>query len=544
MRSRLFTYLVVLGFAFGSLVFNACSDQVPLNIKITSQGSAADVLSASAKTGDGKVTLSWQLPSNGKGVTIRRDTAGFPFGPTSGTEVYAGSATSYTDNSVVIGQRYYYLIITIDNNLNFAGGVQKSAVAYDYGAFASNPSTSSDIVKVIVIDGNALYIGGSDRVPSGVAQWRVEKRDKTTGVLDTAFGTAGVLQIDPSGSSNDEVRSMVIDGSSLFIAGSDGSLGASNSQWRIEKRDKNSGALDPTFDGDGILTINPSANNDEIRKILIVGTGLFALGSDQGPGSTNSQWRIEKRDVASGALVGAFGTGGIIQANLSGGADELYCATVDGSALYIGGSDSIPGNLQWRVEKRDATTGALDTGFDGDGILTVNPSVTSSDELYAIAVDGLSLFIAGYDGSPSVSNAQWRIEKRNKATGALDVGFDGDGIVTSNPSVNPDYPNALITDASGIYIAGYDGVFGLGNLQWRIEKRDKVTGALLNAFDTDGIIQYNHGTVSDEIFALWLDGGQIYLGGYESGSGNTAWLVEKRDKDTGAKVSGTPFENP
>lgn len=38
-----------------------------------------------------------------------------------------------------------------------------------------------------------------------------------------------------------------------------------------------------------------------------------------------------------------------------------------------------------------------------------------------------------------------------------------------------------------------------GNAQWRIEKRDLVTGELVTDFGTDGVIQFNLGDTSNEL---------------------------------------------
>src|SRR5260370_32816738 len=49
--------------------------------------------------------------------------------------------------------------------------------------------------------------------------------------------------------------------------------------------------------------------------------------------------------------------------------------------LYIGGYDNVAGNVQWRLEKRNKTTGAFCAGrgecvagaFDTDGVVQTNP---------------------------------------------------------------------------------------------------------------------------------------------------------------------------
>jgi hypothetical protein len=71
----------------------------------------------------------------------------------------------------------------------------------------------------------------------------------------------------------------------------------------------------------------------------------------------------------------------------------------------------------WRTHKYDITTGALVTAFDGDGIATNTLAATGDERPQAIKVDSDYLYIAGYDNV--AGNIEWRIEKRNKTTGAL-----------------------------------------------------------------------------------------------------------------------------
>ena len=84
----------------------------------------------------------------------------------------------------------------------------------------------------------------------------------------------------------------------------------------------------------------------------------------------NPQYQIERRDLHSGALVAEFGTGGVITENPSGGIAVPYAVVTDSSGLYIGGFDAggTGGSLQWRIEKRDLASGTfLEEGLTGMG---------------------------------------------------------------------------------------------------------------------------------------------------------------------------------
>jgi len=76
---------------------------------------------------------------------------------------------------------------------------------------------------------------------------------------------------------------------------------------------------------------------------------------------------------------------------------------VDSTGLYIVGSDRVPGNWRWRIEKRSLITGAL------IWVKTSNPS-SFSDWAWGVAVDRTGVYVVGYDGVPG--NWRWRIEKR------------------------------------------------------------------------------------------------------------------------------------
>ena len=116
----------------------------------------------------------------------------------------------------------------------------------------------------------------------------------------------------------------------------------------------------------------------------------------------DKQWRIEKRDLTTGALIAAFGTAGVVTSNPSAGDDCAQAITADASGIYVAGFDKFPGNDEWRIEKRDLTTGALAC------TTTSNPSV-GFDVVRAITAYASGLYVAGLD--ESLGDIEWRIEK-------------------------------------------------------------------------------------------------------------------------------------
>ena len=190
--------------------------------------------------------------------------------------------------------------------------------------------------------------------------------------------------------------------------------------------------------------------------VTIDSTGIYVVGRDE-----SSAWRIEKRTLTTGNLIWKQ------ISSQSGSLVVPYDVAVDSTGIYVVGHN---GGTDWRIDKRSTSTGALITSFDGEGIVTSNPS-SNSDIPGGIAIDSSGIYVVGSDFSPG--NAQWRIEKRNLTTGALITSFDGDGVVTFNPSSSNDIPYSVAVDSTGIYVVGFDNVLGLD--RWRIEKRSNIS---------------------------------------------------------------------
>ncbi|MBN2323988.1 MAG: hypothetical protein JXQ30_09645 [Spirochaetes bacterium] len=387
-----------------------------------------------------------------------------------------------------------------------------------------NPSVGGDYTFCIALDSQYIYVAGEDS-PLGNSEWRIEKRDITTGALVTSFGTNGVVTTNPS-TDYDSAYCIVVDSNYIYVSGFDQSPGSGDLQWRIEKRSKETGALITAFDTDGIIEVNPGDGADYVL-VTIDDLYIYAAGADSSIDS--GQFRIEKRDKTSGALVDAFGTNGVVTWNPSGQWDGPNSISIDTNYMYVTGSDMAPGNDQWRIEKRDKTTGALVTAFGTGGIVTSNPS--SGGDWAQSAVDANYIYSAGVDSSPG--DMQWRIEKRDITSGALVTAFGTNGVVTGNPSISDDKIYTILVDENYIYTVGNDQLHGTNNSQWRIEKRDSVTGAPAASFGTNGVVTVNPSSGHDGARSINYDESYIYIAGFDQSKDEGQWRIEKRNKATG-----------
>ncbi len=280
------------------------------------------------------------------------------------------------------------------------------------GAVTTNPSLESDSVTAVVLDGMFLYAVGGDRVP-GQARWRIEKRLLSDGLLDPAFGIGGVVVSDPS-TESDFPTDCALDGSFLYIVGNNAVPPTNGDyEWRIERRSTTDGVLDSGFGTAGVVTWDSGPARDSATRIAIDSSYMYVVGYHDPGGLGDDAWAIHKRSLLDGALDSVFGSGGIVVSNPSMQSDRTRSIAIDGSHLYVVGSDESPGPSmsQWRVERRSLVDGALDPVFDLDGVVTENPSARG-DSPAGVALDSSFIYIIGYYQGPG--SREWRVEKRCK----------------------------------------------------------------------------------------------------------------------------------
>ena len=110
--------------------------------------------------------------------------------------------------------------------------------------------------------------------------------------------------------------------------------------------------------------------------------------------------------------------------NPAAGTDIIYAVEVDGSGVYHVGVDTIGGDNRWRLIKRRKSDGSeLWSTFS-------DPTAAGNDVAFDVAIDRTGIYVVGYDSVPG--NFQWRIEKRDLETGALITSSGTRGVVQNN----------------------------------------------------------------------------------------------------------------
>jgi cysteine-rich repeat protein len=337
-------------------------------------------------------------------------------------------------------------------------------------------------------------------------------------------------------SGTDDATAIAADSSGIYIAGYDSSLGSSNTEWRIEKRNKGTGNLIWS------QTSNPSSGNDQATAIAVDSSGLYIVGI------VGSQGRIEKRDLTTGNLIwshsstysinaiavdssgfyiaesnGRFEKRDLTTGNLiwykTSSIPGLSAIKIDSSGIYLSGSTS--NEYSWKIEKRDLT---------GTTVLwTQSGSPWYIDEM---AVDSSGLYLTG---STADTYSYWKTEKRNLSTGNI--------IWTKNfesPYGNDVYGNfaeAISVDSTGVYIAGSQSFDGVLHFDWRIEKRNLNTGDIIWVNSTSN---HNIGNNMNSAYSIISYSNTVYAAGYSQVSEfNYQWKILSLDASTGKEPSCT-----
>jgi len=395
-----------------------------------------------------------------------------------------------------------------------------------------NGTSHSDWATAVATDGVFLYALGFENFDfesaSSDAGWRLRKRRIDTGAAVAAFGTAGTLSANP-GPGLDVPFKVIVSGGSLFVLlARETGAGSRTFVLRIEKRNAVDGSPVASFGTGGAAeTVAPAGYDGIPLPWTMVADGSFLyIAGPQEVSSSDSKWRIEKRDKTTGQLIAGFGTAGSIDENPTGDADGCFGMVIDGSSMWLVGAEAVQAssasNGRIRMEKRKLLDGTFDAAFGSGGVVTVDAG--PGDDIAEDAIsDGTSLFVfARVETALGSGVFQSRIEKRNLATGSLDAVVTGSA---SDPTGELPFGH-LALDGGSLFVCQADGT---ADTQWRLEKRSTATLSLVPTFGTAGIVQINPSVGGyDRPLGIVAAGGVVLLAGMDSAASDEQWRIEAR----------------
>jgi uncharacterized delta-60 repeat protein len=344
-----------------------------------------------------------------------------------------------------------------------------------------------------------MAVKGSKPVVVGVADGNMTVfRLRASGALDTDFAGTGKLAIDLGG--NDWGDTVAMQGTKVLLGGSSGSLGAivrlngngqpdttfsgdgrltfpvtaltnvfvggiadglegrvvvvgrgtdSGGDLRgFVARFTNTGSLDTTFSGDGIVVFGADSVG---MDVVVLGTGkVLALVAGFGTGQAGAVWRLN----ANGNPDTTYG-GGDGAASLPTTWDERALARDGGKAVVIGTSD-VAGDVGFVA--RFTTAGVPDPAFGGgDGSVVIVSDTIGPATATDVAVQADDAIVVGAENGNHVV-------LRVTAAGVLDTTFNAPLGFAEAGGAGNDRTEAVKIDTSGrILLAGSLALTGDNN---------------------------------------------------------------------------------
>jgi uncharacterized delta-60 repeat protein len=324
------------------------------------------------------------------------------------------------------------------------------------GSFDPTFGTGGHVVTVL---GNSAFAGrvvrqadgklvvlGSFQNGSGLRHLALV-RYGDDGTVDPTFGDDGTTDLDLGTYALERALVQMPDGRLLVVAYSF----SAPSRFAIARLSAD-GALDATFDGDGV--VEPVlAEAVDVFTAALQPDGMLLVGGDTsfGPSSSGGPDALVMRFDANGALDPAFGAGGIATVDFAGGRDDLT-----GLALEPGGRIVV-------------------AGFAWDD--PVHLAAGSSLALARLEADGTRDTTFGAGGITLVANGQ------NDVPLALIRRADGRLLVAGSSQTHPPGQDSSVSSSQQYLLrldanGGLDFSFGPGGIKW-LDGRLGALGATL-----------------------------------------------------------------
>ncbi|MCB9135103.1 MAG: tandem-95 repeat protein [Anaerolineales bacterium] len=281
------------------------------------------------------------------------------------------------------------------------------------------PLADTAYAVAVQTDGKILVAGSSD---NGTFDVFALARYTTNGTLDATFGTGGIVTTPIAG-----VRAIA----SALVIQQDGKIvvtGESNNVFTVV-RYTSSGALDTTFDGDGIATTT-FGTRDQATSLALQSDGkIVVLGmSDMGSEDDFSVARFN----SDGSLDFDFNGSGKTTVSFTSGDNDFGTGVAiqpDGKIVLGGYTDAVGTRNNFALARLNAN-GTLDTGFGTNG-KTVTDFNGLDDFAQGLVIQPTGhIVLGGFADSSSTFNDY--ALARYTSTGILDTTFGMNGKVTTD----------------------------------------------------------------------------------------------------------------
>jgi uncharacterized delta-60 repeat protein len=327
-------------------------------------------------------------------------------------------------------------------------------------------------------------------------------RYNSDGSLDSGFDGDGRVVTDFAGG-GDAGRAVAIQ--------SDGKIVVAGHAWTGSHDDfalaryNSDGSLDTGFGVAGKVTLSISGSYDVGRAVAIQSTGAIVVAGFVDDGYYDF---VLVRFTSAGVLDTGFDGDGVVTTDFGSYETVQAVAIQSGDKIVVAGSADNGNDLDFALARYNAD-GSLDTGFDIDGMVTTD--FGSSEYGQAVAIQsGDKIVVAG--SADNGNDFDFALARYND-DGSLDTGFDGDGMVTTDFG-SSETGQAVAIQSGKIVVAGYG--FNGNDDDFALARYDSF-GALDGAFDSDGRVTIDFGSSSDAARGVAIQsGGETVVAGSTS----------------------------
>jgi hypothetical protein len=388
---------------------------------------------------------------------------------------------------------------------------------------------SGSVAVEAATDGTNLYIFGSQSLGAGDTQWRIEKRLADTGALVAGFGTGGVVNSNPGPGDDSGSMHLLIDSTYMYLLSArETASGAKVYNYYLEKRTLATGDLVPAFNTTGTLTGTSLGTGGPVGFTMDSTAIYVAMGANF-TNTPTGVGQVEKLDKTTGASLTEFGTSGVVSENPTATWNAFAEVTTDGTNLYlVGGQGGTAGlqNFSLWIEKRLCSDGSLVTAFGTGGEIVEAPPAASSSLSACIAQDGTSLYVLDLQRPNGSAIITFKLQKRSMTDGSLTTSATSAALgIHLGAGTAEGIPQLMTLSGSSIYLIAEAGV-AAGDDQWWIEKRKTSDLSLDATFGTAGVLTINPTSSIEGPQSGVVGGGILYVIGDQNNAGAGEWRIE------------------
>ena len=353
------------------------------------------------------------------------------------------------------------------------------------GRVIVKPSLASRAEAAFVQPDGKVVLGGFVTDPAPPGHW--ENRDflairlDRNGRLDGTFGAGGIVR------TAIDLGDVNWDLAAAVALGPEGNIVLAGKAWKnlgegdvAVVRYTPSGALDPSFSGDGIVTLD-MGRSESVTGVAAQADGKIIVVGHAGAGF------MVMRLLSNGALDESFGSGGIVDTNVGDPRNRDGAAAVvvlgDGKIVVAGESDFDSHDavsINFAVV-RYLPSGQRDPTFGSDGIVvTAGPNVELA--FGVAAAPGGKIVVAGSDRTYGQSGFH---VARYLTSGGLDATFGSGGTVTTSFAGMLADASSVVVEPDGRILAGGIARPAPGAVDFAVA-RYRDDGTLDDTFGVDG----------------------------------------------------------